>query len=947
MLNKLLRKLENSGWTTAALGDGWDDEEDVQQSPAATAPAPAPAAAPVAPAPLVKQPVPQGQMQQVSRPQQPVQTPYAAPPSEDGPDIVAIQKWVRQNYDTPAPLPSEWASGGKALLTQLGKSVHVISREMKREPQNPTLAQVKKLVPENAVAEYDPNARILKAEPETPEQTQIRKQRQQLSSEFFFSFSKRFPDFIKEMNRFAKNSANSILHDSGDLARDIEMDVFYPPENLNMPDRRVEILAKPSIRQELRKYQPFSIRFDQWLAENKIQESDLDGKTATPKQGLKDPMIPKLAELYERRPANQPNSIPDALNAITQDGMSPELRDFWMHQASKIAKGKAGEAKGRGISLDAPAGENKTIGDFQAGSGSGIGGTKRDLVEFDPEEQEEYFDALRQKIMPMMQNVSVFNDQMANALYKDCCEMAEKQSEIPTMSFTDPNGKQMVFTVADIFSIFSDASVKSITSLLNPKNVSGREEAFKVIMNEQSKNKNQDEEDDEDATPQIGSAVGQFSNMSHGKVTLNLSGENLSDIGFSTRNLVSNRAMIPYLYQIGLLKEAIYSFYANTTQNYKEIARLTTEHFNNNIKPKVMAEYAKNPEAYAADPNIELSVPVTDAFVYQAILHASLGNKSAKQPAKIEGFDPTKAAEIVNNMKLFMEAGSGRKRASKLKSSIVYQWPKVMNALQGVTKENETDPKTVALWGSLIGVHRRMVEPVNSNDIERLNAISPEMLGGKDWRDSDQKSIMHAIFPQFKNMNQEEFKAYDKAAKSYAAILKKNKKSLSKMMPDQVEATMPQIKQDAMDIALSNSEYREILKPELIELMTEYNKLDQRWSGMTTGDSTAALWKMLHPGQDLDPAVRDYVDWRKKFKTPRSSTVSRKPKKSPKARMAMEYLLRRLYARGNSYAEKITKLAKVRYSLSKVGKTPRLDSLISSAQKSAIAELHSILDLLE
>ena len=204
MFNKFLRTLENSAWKTAGFFDEWDDvlEEAPANQPTQPTAQPSvsqPVVKPIAPVNVAPKPQPAAPvaapastpvMQPVSVPQKAIETPFVSQRETDRQNAGEIQSWVRKNFDTNEKLPSEWGSGGSNLLQLLGKSVHLISRELKREPQNPSLSQVKKVVPESAVDEYDPNAAVKnEAAPETPEQAAIRKARKDTAGEFYCCLS--------------------------------------------------------------------------------------------------------------------------------------------------------------------------------------------------------------------------------------------------------------------------------------------------------------------------------------------------------------------------------------------------------------------------------------------------------------------------------------------------------------------------------------------------------------------------------------------------------------------------------------------------------------------------------------------------------------------------------------------------------------------------------------
>jgi hypothetical protein len=704
----------------------------------------------------------------------------------------------------------------------------------------------------------------------------------------------------------------------GEAMSRLATEYLGPPRAAHLQDNRLALLTRPETLGMLKQVPGFGDRINRDGIDQKVAE--ISALPVGSRQRTE--AINSLSPYLKESAPGMEDSLVDALTSLVSEPDLPlPLKKFLRGAAGNLAKQirdqkmKQDQKGGKAILDNKVGDENSPSRGDMMGAGDAL---KVSDMEIGEGEKDLMFERLRQIVGGKIQPVK----ELSSAIMDDFYKHYNTKGELPSVKVGDID-----LSVPDIFQAIASAGAENVNRLIQPGNQKLKQQAFKQIE------KNQQEDTSGDTEEPVGEdglegyqevtkkkPTGDETSFSSrgGSIKLNMGGKNLGDMGVSLRGLVQAPSLKPYFYQLGLIKEAIFNTAkANKDPNFisQQVERMLPQI--EQQQRKELAQIAQqNPKA-AVDPNTPLGFHVSPEFVKNTLQEAMMSPGQGMTPH----IDPNKAAKLVSTLKSAVQPNS--KVASLAVNSMKWQWTKLYPFVFSSFEKNPAAPEVRQLWSDIVGVHKRMYQPVAQEDVDKITQVPPELWKGKQWWDHSIDQIGDRVFPN----TEQSFKDYSSYV-DYVAEQNKQVEKRYKNDPAQLQQFKQQVQSDALSKFPAVAQLDETTLKELKQRMT----WEKRFNGMTKSENVRGIYQHFL-GKSVPPYIEDYLRWR---------DTTKKSRKSKNA----EYLLRRYVLAINRHERRLDDLVSVRNSLRKVGSTPHIDSLISSAAQEAFRDLETLSRLL-
>jgi len=476
-----------------------------------------------------------------------------------------------------------------------------------------------------------------------------------------------------------------------------------PRSDPSKRDNRLALLTMPETQKELMGVPAFNQRVNNLLNEYGLTTDDLLSYKGDAKA------INAFSELLQESAPGKRDSILDAMQSLfSSPNLPPGLGRFYAGVAKNFGTNatyqKWNERKKEVDLLNRQVGEDDKA--EVGGQVSEDQGKISDKGSYNEIEMNDFFNVLKNVVSNKITGIR----QMSNHILEDFYKYYNDKGKPAYMSV--PGVKDGVLSVADVFQSIMAAATDNVEKIIQPGNYDKKKEAYDQIA------KNQQSDD-----------FNVKFKSKKGKIGLR-QGKNLSDMGVSLKGLVKSYALIPYFYQIGSIKEAIHDMRSQGITDPEQISQRLQQQWPQ-IQQRIAADYQNNPGAFSVDPNLPLKTDISPEFVKNTL-------RELRQTSSI-----LKSSVQPNN-----------KVAIKAMDAMNWNWTKMYPFIFNTVKDYPSEVRN--LWRDVVGIHKRMKEPVSEDDINRIENAPPEVWKGKQWYEHSLDEITEAAWPGFEFLTPEQ-----------------------------------------------------------------------------------------------------------------------------------------------------------------------------------------------
>lgn len=837
-----------------------------------------------------------------------------------------MTNWIKTNRATSEQIPQEWVNDPVAK-NAFGKLVGDLLRDkLPITNQNILSAQAQEQ-PENAGLD---KSEIGRAAGSTENYQYQLSQLDPKNKALIENFSTKHADFLKQIKGIAFRDTND-PEISGSVASRFVMETFGPPQKAGNQDNRLAILLRPRILPLLEQYTPFAQRMQRENVAARLEAiSEMPVNSTKRTQAIN-----ALNPLLKPSTPEAQDSIIDAMIHMTSgDKLDPALSAYWVNTSKKLALQELQKK------YDAdPTKLDDTLGED--------GGSRADLVDAEKAKQrievtegegaiENYTEALKKLVSNSVKPTYQLGMRITDRLYNHNIA----KDTVATMKVGGG-----ALSVPDVMQSMMFAAMRNVNKVISPGNQKLKTEAFEVFKRDREKKRNgedTDQGDDSDLDSQFqqvnehrptGDQASYGTNA--GRVTvINQNAKNLDEADIDLSHLVKPSSIKSCFYQLGLIKQAILRKYQEGVTNPSDLTMMVLKEVPS-ILEKQKQELLAAQKAYPTtkkgqpkdtlEPDMPLAFHINENFVVNTINESSAPDPVDKRKKVL---DPAKGNQVINILKSAVAPGS--KVATQAMGLMPNQWTQSLGFMKDVAAQSGDIPvKARELLTNIIGLHKGLYNAPNGV-VADAEAIPESLLQGKKWWEVSVDKLGEARFPQ----TQPVWDEYNALLSRVGKLVETQKKlHVDQGLPPLGRTEVGQLRQKAIQENWNSfpglAKLNDVQKQELKQRFAWEKKMN----GRTLNENTKDIWEHLI-GKPMPEETQKYLLWRSQ-------------KKSRKSKNAISILLRRYASIYRAYEQRITKIASVKNSLSKVGATPNLESLISSVSRKAIKDLHYLSDLIQ